>query len=64
MIRHHLCLSDEVTGWAVGFLIPFTSPVSTIDRPSCYVIFITYVVLAWVKSGDVARLAWLASAQR
>ncbi|ESD45406.1 hypothetical protein HMPREF1604_00388 [Escherichia coli 908519] len=34
------------------------------DRPSCYVILFNYVVYTGLKSGDVARLVWLASTQR
>ncbi|BCU04382.1 hypothetical protein EcSP15_n5040 (plasmid) [Escherichia coli] len=58
--------SDEVTEWAVGiFSTPYMTPgFLATDRPSCYVILFNYVVYTGLKSGDVARLVWLASTQR
>lgn len=57
--------SDEVTEWAVGiFSTPYDSRILSHDRPSCYVILFNYVVYTGLKSGDVARLVWLASTQR
>ncbi len=54
----------QQNGRLVYFQLHMTPGFLATDRPSCYVILFNYVVYTGLKSGDVARLVWLASTQR